>query len=69
MTRYLNLRGRVQEGIDNAFTMEEPCAVIKQFGVTFYAEPKDCPHLDLDGSLGKGHTERENVSETQFCMR
>ncbi|KAF9776651.1 hypothetical protein IL306_005152, partial [Fusarium sp. DS 682] len=36
--------------IGNAFTMEERCDIIKQMGGTFYADPKDCPHLDLDGS-------------------
>ncbi|CEI67933.1 hypothetical protein FVEN_g7792 [Fusarium venenatum] len=36
--------------IDNAFTMEERCKVIEKLGGTFYADPKDCPHLDLDGS-------------------
>ncbi|KAF4339669.1 hypothetical protein FBEOM_6452 [Fusarium beomiforme] len=36
--------------IGNAFTMEERCKIIEQLGGTFYADPKDCPHLDLDGS-------------------
>jgi hypothetical protein len=36
--------------IDNVFTMEERWRKIKEFGGTFYAEPKDCPYLDLDGS-------------------
>jgi hypothetical protein len=31
----------------NAYTMEERCAIIEQLGGTFYADPKDCPHLDL----------------------
>ncbi|KAM0196770.1 hypothetical protein ACHAPI_005651 [Fusarium lateritium] len=36
--------------IGNAFTMEERCNIIQQLGGTFYADPKDCPYLDLDGS-------------------
>ncbi|KAF5681219.1 hypothetical protein FHETE_8 [Fusarium heterosporum] len=36
--------------IGNAFTMEERCKIIEELGGTFYADPKDCPHLDLDGS-------------------
>ncbi|KAL6922249.1 hypothetical protein FSHL1_006213 [Fusarium sambucinum] len=36
--------------IDNAFTMEERWQKIKEYGGTFYGEPKDCPYLDLDGS-------------------
>ncbi|KAK3293091.1 uncharacterized protein B0H64DRAFT_403460 [Chaetomium fimeti] len=31
----------------NAYTMEERCNIIKQLGGTFYANPKDCPSLDL----------------------
>lgn len=31
----------------NAFTMEERCKIIEQLGGTFYANPKDCPDLDL----------------------
>ncbi|KAG8677548.1 hypothetical protein FPOAC2_03676 [Fusarium poae] len=36
--------------IENAFTMEERWQKIKEYGGTFYAEPKECPYLDLDGS-------------------
>lgn len=35
--------------IGNAFTMDERCEMIKRLGGTFYADPKNCPHLDLDG--------------------
>ncbi|KAK4121289.1 hypothetical protein N657DRAFT_665577 [Parathielavia appendiculata] len=31
----------------NAYTMEERCRVIEQLGGTFYANPKDCPDLNL----------------------
>ncbi|KAA8650407.1 hypothetical protein EYZ11_012261 [Aspergillus tanneri] len=31
----------------NAYNMEERCKVIKQMGGVFYADPKDCPYLDL----------------------
>ncbi|KAK3305283.1 uncharacterized protein B0T15DRAFT_398433 [Chaetomium strumarium] len=31
----------------NAYTMEERCNVIEKLGATFYANPKDCPDLDL----------------------
>ncbi|KAJ9149719.1 hypothetical protein NKR19_g5519 [Coniochaeta hoffmannii] len=34
--------------IYNAFNMDERCKIIKQLGGTFYADPKDCPYLDLD---------------------
>lgn len=40
--------------IGNAFTMEERCKIIDQLGGTFYTDPKDCPHLDLDGSREGG---------------
>ncbi|KAM0302897.1 hypothetical protein HYE67_011221 [Fusarium culmorum] len=43
-----NLRGLGR--INNAFTMEERWQKIKEYGGTFYADPKDCPYLDLDGS-------------------
>lgn len=33
--------------IENAFTMEERCRVIEQVGGFFYANPEDCPDLDL----------------------
>jgi hypothetical protein len=36
--------------IGNAFTMEERCKIIQQLGGIYYADAKDCPHLDLDGS-------------------
>ncbi|KAM0351717.1 hypothetical protein ACHAPU_002229 [Fusarium lateritium] len=36
--------------IGNAFTMEERCKIIEELGGSFYADPKDCPYLDLDGS-------------------
>ncbi|RGP66173.1 hypothetical protein FSPOR_6793 [Fusarium sporotrichioides] len=48
-----NLSQSAQKGfgrINNAFTMEERCKMIEKLGGTFYADPKDCPHLDLDGS-------------------
>ena len=31
----------------NAYTMDERCNIIEQLGGTFYANPKDCPDLDL----------------------
>ncbi|KAK1768175.1 hypothetical protein QBC33DRAFT_536455 [Phialemonium atrogriseum] len=34
-------------GIRNAYNMEERCKVIEQLGGTFYAEPRECPDLDL----------------------
>lgn len=33
--------------LQNARTMEERCLVIERLGGTFYADPKDCPFLDL----------------------
>lgn len=33
--------------IQNAYSMEERCNAIEQLGGIFYADPKDCPHLDL----------------------
>jgi hypothetical protein len=33
--------------IYNSLTMEEQCETIKEFGGTFYEDPKDCPYLDL----------------------
>ncbi|OJJ80193.1 uncharacterized protein ASPGLDRAFT_135305, partial [Aspergillus glaucus CBS 516.65] len=33
--------------IHNAYNMEERCKVIEQIGGIFYADPKDCPCLDL----------------------
>lgn len=33
--------------IHNAFTMEERCREIEKLGGVFYANPKDCPDLDL----------------------
>ncbi|KAK4234773.1 hypothetical protein C8A03DRAFT_46965 [Achaetomium macrosporum] len=32
----------------NAYNMEERCKLIEQLGGTFYADPKDCPDLDLE---------------------
>jgi hypothetical protein len=31
----------------NAYTMEERCNMIEKLGGTFYANPQDCPDLDL----------------------
>ena len=31
----------------NAYNMEERCIMIEKLGGTFYADPKDCPDLDL----------------------
>ncbi len=31
----------------NAYSMEERCIWIEKLGGTFYADPKDCPDLDL----------------------
>jgi hypothetical protein len=31
----------------NVYTMEERCNIIEKLGGTFYANPKDCPDLDL----------------------
>lgn len=33
--------------IQNAYSMEERWKVIEQLGGVFYADPKDCPYLDL----------------------
>ncbi|KAJ5904309.1 hypothetical protein N7504_006692 [Penicillium tannophilum] len=33
--------------LQNARTMEERCLVIERLGGIFYADPKDCPFLDL----------------------
>lgn len=33
----------------NALDMDERCKIIEELGGKFYAEPKDCPYLDLDG--------------------
>lgn len=33
--------------IHNAYDMEDRCRVIKMLGGVFYADPKDCPYLDL----------------------
>lgn len=33
--------------VHNAYTMEERCRIIEELGGTFYADPKDCPYLDL----------------------
>lgn len=33
--------------IHNAHTMDERCKVIEKLGGKFYANPKDCPDLDL----------------------
>ncbi|KAI8408162.1 hypothetical protein FOFC_11096 [Fusarium oxysporum] len=51
--------------IGNALTMEERCDKIKEFGGTFYEDPKDCPHLDLDGSRGG---EGEQPEDTFACV-
>lgn len=32
----------------NALDMDERCKIIEELGGTFYADPKDCPYLDLD---------------------
>ncbi len=42
------IAGRKHAGmLFNAYTMEERCNIIEQLGGTFYANPKDCPDLDL----------------------
>ena len=48
------LRSTYKEGISkgvgrvkNAFSMEERCRVIENLGGVFYANPKECPDLDL----------------------
>lgn len=44
------LGGAIDRGtarISIARDMEERCRVIQQLGGVFYANPKDCPHLDL----------------------
>lgn len=33
--------------VHNAYNMEERCRVIEHIGGIFYADPKDCPYLDL----------------------
>ena len=40
---FLKGSGRVA----NAYTMKERCKAIEQIGGSFYADPKQCPHLDL----------------------
>jgi hypothetical protein len=37
--------GRAQ--LQNARTMQERCMMIEKLGGAFYADPKDCPFLDL----------------------
>lgn len=36
--------------IKNAFSMEERCRLIKMLGGVFYANPGECPDLDLGGT-------------------
>jgi hypothetical protein len=57
-----NLSQSVRRGlgrIGNAYNMEERCKMIEQLGGTYYADPKDCPHLDLDGSREEERAEQE----------
>lgn len=37
--------------VKNVCDMAHQCQLIKGLGGTFYPEPKDCPHLDLEGSM------------------
>ncbi|KAF9786534.1 hypothetical protein IL306_001549 [Fusarium sp. DS 682] len=48
-TTLLETRRKGLGRIENALTMEERCKMIKEFGGTFYKDPKQCPHVDLDG--------------------
>lgn len=52
--------------IGNALTMYERCKMIEQFGGVFYADPKDCPYLDLDG-VNDGKREREEAAGKARC--
>jgi len=33
--------------VQNAYNMDQRCRAIEQVGGVFYADPKDCPYLDL----------------------
>lgn len=33
--------------VQNAYIMEQRCKAIEKLGGTFYADPKNCPYLDL----------------------
>jgi hypothetical protein len=33
--------------LSNAYTMQERCMMIERLGGVFYANPADCPYLDL----------------------
>ena len=39
--------GKSEGMLFNAYTMEERCTWIEKLGGIFYADPKDCPDLDL----------------------
>ncbi|EPS30130.1 hypothetical protein PDE_05080 [Penicillium oxalicum 114-2] len=48
------LQGTIEEArrkgaglVSNAYTMQERCMMIERLGGTFYANPEDCPYLDL----------------------
>ncbi|KAL1961787.1 hypothetical protein VTN77DRAFT_1037 [Rasamsonia byssochlamydoides] len=46
-TTYFDAIKKGVSRIKNAFNMEERCRAIEQLGGTFYADPKECPDLDL----------------------
>lgn len=41
--------------VKNAHDMEQQSLLIERHGGQFYADPRDCPHLDLDGAKIRGH--------------
>lgn len=46
-TTYAEASSRGLGRIKNALNMEERCQAIEKLGGIFYADPKDCEHLDL----------------------
>ncbi|RGP59361.1 hypothetical protein FLONG3_11215 [Fusarium longipes] len=57
-------RQEIRQGLGRigmAFTMEERCKMIDHFGGEFFADPKDCPHLDLDGSREQAENEKVSI--------
>ncbi|KAE8553809.1 hypothetical protein EYB25_002347 [Talaromyces marneffei] len=46
-TTRMDVNGGGGAQLQNACTMQERCMMIEKLGGTFYADPKDCPFLDL----------------------
>lgn len=46
-TTRMDTSGKGGAQLQNARTMQERCMMIEKLGGTFYADPKDCPFLDL----------------------